>query len=96
MLISTELLRDGTVVRAAEALGRPTDGPFAASLWESLSHYQAPLPCAKAAQVYRDCGYIPFAGYPLSRYGRIDRMTREEVKWELDWNPLCRLFKGGW
>lgn len=89
--IPTQCLLNGDAIKASEALGHPITGLFAVKLWESLSSYHSPLTGSAAAQLYRDCGYIPFCGYPLSRSGRIDRMTREEVEHELNNNPLCQL-----
>ena len=89
--IPTQCLLNGDTIKAAEALGHPITGLFAAKLWESLSGYYSPLTPQAAAQLYRDCGYIPFSGYPLARSGKIDRMTRNEVVFELANNPLCQL-----
>ena len=36
-------------------------------LWEVLGNYQSPIPCAEAAQVYRDLGFQSHTGYPLTR-----------------------------
>lgn len=89
--IPTQCLLNGDAIKAAEALGHPTTGLFATRLWESLSSYHSPLTGQAAAQLYRDCGYIPFSGYPLALSGKIDKMTRAEVEYELDNNPLCQL-----
>jgi hypothetical protein len=39
----------------------------------------------------RDCGYIPFCGFPLTRSGRIDRMSRADTERVMAENPLCGL-----
>ena len=76
------------IVRAAEALNFPVCDRFSASLWRLISSgYGA----GERAQLSRECGYIPFCGFPLSRSGKIAKMTREEVAWELEKNPLCKL-----
>lgn len=92
--IPTQCLLNGDCIRAAESLDFPTTGHFAAKLWNTLSNYHSPLNTSAAAQLYRDCGYIPFSGYPLARSGKITRMTRQGVEYELDNNPLCQLDKG--
>jgi hypothetical protein len=53
------------IVAAAKELGNPTQGEFATSLWILCSgHYG--LNVADATRLYRACGYVPFAGYPLT------------------------------
>lgn len=78
-----------TYIEAAEAMDFPRVGLFAEKLWKLCSSGR--LPYQEAAQLYRDCGYIPFCGYPLSRAGKIPHMTREQVQRAWDTNPLCRL-----
>ncbi len=74
---------------AAEALGWPTEGRFAAYLWQRLSSSR--YPCDQAAALYRACGYIPFCGYPLVRSGKVGVLTRDDVERELATNPYCHL-----
>jgi hypothetical protein len=78
-----------TIIEAAEALGHPTNDAFAASLWR-LSNCGS-LPYDEAAQLMRDCGYIPFCGFPLTRSGRSDRLSRADAKRVMAENPLCGL-----
>ena len=78
------------LIRACEALGFPTNDALAASLWRMGSSYYG-IPFDVAKQLYRDCGYIPYCGFPLARAGKIGRMTRREVEHELENNPLCHL-----
>ncbi len=87
--IPTTCLLNGDVVKASEALDFPTTGIFAWRLWNSLSSYNSPLTCKAATKLYRNCGYIPFSGYPLARSGKIPNMTRDEAERELENNPLC-------
>jgi hypothetical protein len=75
------------VARAAEALNWQTHGYFAAWLWHEVSGGVHPIEDAKALS--RAAGYVPFMGYPLTRSGKIERMTRQEVERELTENPLC-------
>ena len=78
------------VVRAAEALHWPTHGYFASWLWREVSSgAYADWEARKALS--RAAGYIPFVGYPLTRAGKIDTMSRAEVERELTENPLCRM-----
>ena len=65
----------------AYGLDFPTEGQFAADLWQLLSSGVGRLPFqyAEAAQMYRDCGYIPFSGYPLARSGRITLAQEEKA-----------------
>lgn len=57
-----------TIVAAAKQLGSPSEGEFAQNLW-ILCSGQWGLDKAKAAKLYRECGYEPFAGYPLKQLG---------------------------
>lgn len=77
------------LIRAAEALDHPTDTAFAASLWRLSCN--GSVPYDEGSQLMRDCGYIPYCGFPLARCGKIERMTRSEVEAELEQNPLCRM-----
>jgi hypothetical protein len=78
------------VARAAEALNWPTRGYFASWLWRKVSSgLYADWETRKALS--RAAGYIPFVGYPLTRSGKIDTMSRAEVERELTENPLCRM-----
>ena len=36
-------------------------------LWDVLSHHRSPIPFIEAHQVYRDLGFRPHAGYPLTK-----------------------------
>jgi hypothetical protein len=36
-------------------------------LWDVLGHHQSPIPFTQARQVYRDLGFKPHAGYPLTK-----------------------------
>ena len=36
-------------------------------LWDALSHHQSPISSIEAGQVYRDLGFKPPAGYPLTK-----------------------------
>jgi hypothetical protein len=49
-----------------ELLGYPTEGRAACALWAWLSSSRGPAP-SEAAAVYRELGYEPFKGYPLTR-----------------------------
>lgn len=51
---------------AVKELGYPTEGPTAAALWQWLSSSHGPAPSV-AKELYRDLGYVPFTGYPLTR-----------------------------
>lgn len=53
------------IVAAAKNLGHPTQGEFAAKLWEVCSGQRLPVDDAK--RLYEACGYVPFSGYPLTR-----------------------------
>lgn len=53
------------VVAAAKQLESPTQGEFAAKLWEICSGNR--LPVKEARMLYEACGYVPFRGYPLTR-----------------------------
>jgi hypothetical protein len=53
------------IVAAAKQLNRPTQGEFAAKLWEQCSGNR--LPVDEAKRLYEACGYVPFSGYPLKR-----------------------------
>ena len=77
------------LARAAEALNFPTQDAFACSLWR-LSNCGA-IPRETAAEVMRECGYIPFCGLPLARSGKIRTMTFAEVLAEQKSNPLCNM-----
>lgn len=80
------------VARAAEAMDFPTSGKFAVWLWESFSgNSRRTLPSHEAGDASRQCGYIAFSGYPLKRSGKIPRMAREEVEYELEHNPYCKM-----
>ena len=52
------------IVLKASELGHPTEGPFA-DLWRLASGSLVPIDMA--SNLYKDCGYEPFAGYPLVR-----------------------------
>jgi hypothetical protein len=54
-----------TIVAAAKELDCPTEGDFAQSLW-ILCNGICGLNSQEAAQLYRECGYVPFANYPLT------------------------------
>lgn len=83
------------VIEAAEALDFPTEGKFAEQLWR-LGSSMFGLPIEDAKQLYRDCGYIPFSGYPLARSGKIPRMSRQQVAQAFESNPiLLQLAKEG-
>lgn len=88
-MIPTVHLLNGEAAKAAEAMDYPVTGKFAVYLWENLSSEMFAVP--GATQLYRDCGYIPFSGYPLARSGKLGRMTRNEVEYELCNNTLCNL-----
>jgi len=53
------------IVTAAKELNRPTQGEFAEKLWRLCSGNN--MPHADAKHLYEACGYIPFAGYPLTK-----------------------------
>ncbi len=74
-------------IQASECLDWPTEGPFAWELWRLCSSMYG-LPHDDAAQLYRDCGYIPFCGYPLVRSGKIETMTRGEIAAAFETNPV--------
>lgn len=76
-----------TWVKAAEALGWPTEGPFAAYLWRFCDEE---LLFTEAVQLMWACGYDLFSGYPLVPVGREAAMTSAEIALELESNPLCR------
>lgn len=46
-------------------LGYPTEGVTAFRLWEYLSSWQ--IEASTAGAIYRELGYIPFSGYPLTK-----------------------------
>ena len=50
----------------AEKLGMPTEGAFALHLWNTLSNGSF-VPASEAGEIYRECGYQAFTGYPLQR-----------------------------
>lgn len=77
------------LIRASEAMGYPTNTAFASSLWR-LSCNGA-VDYDEGAQLMRDCGYLPYCGFPLHRSGRIEKMGRAEVEVELSNNPLCSM-----
>ena len=54
------------VIEALYRQGRLTDW----QLWDVLSSYQSPIPTSAAAQVYRNLGFQPYAGYPLTKEER--------------------------
>lgn len=54
------------IVAAAKEMNFPTQGEFAAKLWEICSGDHG-LPVAEAKRLYEACGYVPFSGYPLKR-----------------------------
>lgn len=54
------------IVAAAKQLDHPTQGEFAAKLWEQCSG-NGRLPVDEAKRLYEACGYVPFSGYPLLR-----------------------------
>lgn len=59
--------RLGAFKRWARVFDRPTRSKGAARLWEaSASHYSYLTP-HQAAELLRDCGYVPFQGFPLVR-----------------------------
>lgn len=61
-----DALTKDTIVSAAKELGHPTTGEFAEALWRLCSGIYGLTP-SQAANLYRECGYQPFAGYPLTR-----------------------------
>ncbi len=77
---------------AAECLGHPTTGLFAARLWELASSDRLPIDDASA--LYRACGYIPFSGYPLTRSVTI-RTVSTDVDQAMVSNPILRAFADG-
>lgn len=54
-----------TVAAMARKLGSPTDGHLAETIWHISTDER--LPEDIAAEFMRDAGYVPFAGYPLTR-----------------------------
>lgn len=76
-------------ILAAEALDRPSYGPFAELLWIVCSRK---ISRDKAEALYRDCGYIPFTGYPLSPDPDPPRrLSDAELQRVRETNPLCSL-----
>jgi len=59
--------------RAVKVLGHPITGPLAVLIWCLLSspYYYESL---DSSRKYRKLGYLPFAGYPLTRLA--DRKSR--------------------
>ena len=55
-----------TIVAAAKELNHPTQGEFAAKLWELCSGHRH-LSVQEGKALYEACGYVPFKGYPLVR-----------------------------
>ena len=53
------------IARTLRNQGNPTTGDLPVKLWELLSGGNLPGPVA--ARLYRKAGYMPFAGYPLTR-----------------------------
>ena len=80
-------------IEAAEALNFPTTGAFPEMLWRECSGNHG-IPHNEVAQLYRDCGYIPFSGYPLARSGKIERMSRQDVASAHVFNPLVKAHCG--
>jgi hypothetical protein len=74
-------------IEAAEALDFPRAGVFAELLWRASKK----MPRDEAESLFRDCGYIPFAGYPLTPAGRPRRLLDADRQRVLDSNPLCSL-----
>ena len=54
------------IVAAARELGHPTEGEFAQNLW-ILCSGEWTLNPQQATRLYQECGYVPFAGYPLKQ-----------------------------
>jgi hypothetical protein len=52
--------------RWAVRFNRPTTGPGAAYIWQLLSNHNGPA-YILAERIYRNLGYVPFSGYPLTR-----------------------------
>src|SRR3990167_2507097 len=78
------------VARATEAMNWPTKGALAEWIWRSVSS-GVNADWDFRAFLSRQWGYIPFVGYPLSRSGKLPRLSRKEVENELEVNPFCSL-----
>ena len=77
------------LIRASEAMDYPTNTAFASSLWRLSCN--GSVAYDEGAQLMRDCGYLPYCGFPLHRSGRLETMSRAEVEAELANNPLCQM-----
>ena len=78
---------------AMEALGWPVAGIAACTLWQISNGYPIEgnrLSYSDAAQLMRECGYIPFMGYPLQRSGKVERLTKQEIAIEKIFNPVLK------
>jgi hypothetical protein len=59
-----------SIIEKVKEAGFPTDNAFAEALWHGLSGNRNKFPnitSGQAAEIYRACGYEPFAGFPLQR-----------------------------
>ena len=55
--------------------GSPTEGALAEAVWRLLSGNDTKVRSDVASQLYRQCGYEPFKGYPLVRESNVERLS---------------------
>jgi len=69
--VTLDLIRDVDArMRAVEAMHREGEiSDF--QLWEVLSNHRSPFSPRHGRMVYENLGFAPFAGFPLTRAGRV-------------------------